>query len=355
MTRFLRLIPYAAATLATFFAIGAAGCTSAATSTRSDDEDGSPSPTSDEESANGETAIVVGVDGESFAEPYALGSVEIVARVAGKVVAKETREAANGPLFPHEIRVKPPEGSGRNAKLEIEVVGRSRHGASMGDEMSKVVTRTARASFTQGKAKLAYVFLEVRCNTLPLAGGDTISGPTCAAPTTCIAGACRPDDLGELPDYRADWAKNPPSACGTGAPEIEMLQGESTSEPLADGATLTVERGPQCGHHVWLGVRMKNIAQSGTTTILSATQPDTGKTVPATAFPYAYVATEGGRCELPGLRFQLDLAEVKIVELLGRPLDITVEAKDRAGRSAKTVRHVQIAPEARIETSRPCP
>ena len=92
------------------------------------------------------------------------------------------------------------------------------------------------------------MFLEVRCNTFSLLGGGGPTGPTCAAPTTCIAGRCGPSELPPLTDYRADWAKSPPSACGTGAPELVIGQGESALAPLADGATVQLEEGPQCGH-----------------------------------------------------------------------------------------------------------
>jgi hypothetical protein len=185
-------------------------------------------------------------------------------------------------------------------------------------------------------------------------GGGAPSGPTCAAPTTCIGGACRPADLPELPDYRADWAKNPPSACGTGTPELTIAQGETAFAPLAEGDTVTLEQGPQCGHHVWVAVRMKNLAQSGTTTVLTASQPGSSITVPATAFPYTFGPSEGGACDLIGLRFQLDLG-VGVSALLGKPLDIKVDAKDKAGRSATATRRVNVADQVKVIPGRNCP
>jgi hypothetical protein len=155
--------------------------------------------------------------------------------------------------------------------------------------MPPIATRLATARFVKGATKLAYLRFEVRCNNGGLVGGSGISGPTCTNPgETCNGGACRSDALSELPDYRADWATNPPSACGSGAPEIVLGKGETEYAPVADGETLAVQEGPQCGHHVWLALGMKNLAQFGTTTAVSATQPGSSVTVPLTAYPYAY-------------------------------------------------------------------
>ena len=115
-----------------------------------------------------------------------------------------------------------------------------------------------------------------------------------------------------------------------------------------------LEEGPQCGHHMWLSLRMKNLAQSGTITTLSATQPGTGITAPATAYPYAWGASGNGACDLIGLRFQLDAAGAKAADFLGKPLDVKVEATDKAGHTVTTVRHITIASEMTISPGRSC-
>ena len=215
--------------------------------------------------------------------------------------------------------------------------------------------RLATTHFVKGATKLACVMLEVRCNHVQLLGGGGPYGPTCDAPTTCVAGACASSDLPPLPDYYADWAKNPPSACGTGAPELTIGQGERTLQPLADGATVRLEEGPQCGHHMWLSLRMKNLAQAGTITTLSATQPGTGITVPATAYPYAWGPSGGGTCDLVGLRFQLDVSDAKAADFLGHPLDLKVEAKDKAGHTVTSLRHVMVDTVMTLAPGRNCP
>lgn len=297
------------------------------------------------------TALVVGVDAEDFrAMGFTLGQLEITATVAGLVAAKETLLATAGPLFPHELKLQAPKNE-PDAEVVIEVVARDRPD----ETMPPIVTRRATTHFVKGTTKLAYVFLEVRCNTFPLLGGGGPSGPTCTAPLTCVAGRCAAPDLPALEDYRADWATNPPSACGTGAPEIsEVAQGETSFDPLPDGATISLEEGPQCGHHLWLGVRMKNLAQSGIVTTLSATQPGSAVVVPATAFPYAYGASAGGACELPGIRFQLDTGGAKAADFLGKPLDVKLDLKDKAGRTATVTRRVNVATEMKIIPGRNC-
>lgn len=297
------------------------------------------------------TALVVGVDAEDFrSQGFTLGQLDVVVKVDGLVAANETVLAASGPLFPHELKVNAPKDR-PEAAVEIEVVARDRPDATM----PPIVSRLASTHFVKGTTKLAYVFLEVRCNTFPLLGGGGPSGPTCAAPTTCVAGRCVASELPALVDYRADWATSPPSACGTGTPEISAVaQGETAFDPLPDGATVTLEEGPQCGHHVWLGLRMKNLAQSGTVTTVSATQPGTGVAVPASAYPYAWGPSDGGACDLLGLRYQLDSNGTPAADFLGKPLDVKIELKDKAGHTATATRHVNVAPQMKVIPGRNC-
>lgn len=344
------------------FVVGVvAGCSSSTSDGTPGDDPADPGPApaqqegesdpSKEKAKDETTALVVGVDAEDFrAQGFTLGQLEIVARVDGLVAASEKLLSSAGPLFPHELKLNAPKDA-PEARVDIEVVVRDRP-----DATSPIVARRASTHFVKGTTKLAYVLLEVRCNTFPLLGGGGPSGPTCAAPTTCIAGRCVPSELPALVDYRADWATSPPSACGTGAPEITMVgQGESAIDPLPEGATVTLEQGPQCGHHVWLGLRMKNLAQSGTVTTVSATQPGTAVGVPATAYPYSWGPSDGGACDLVGLRFQLDTGGAKASDFLGKPLDVKIELKDKAGHTATATRHVNVAADIKILPGRNCP
>jgi len=320
----------------------------------------SPAPTTNpgdqtKDEKDPSTEIIVGIDAENFrSQGYLIDLLDITAKVDGVVAAKDTLDAEKVTLFPRELRLLAPKAK-PDALVEIEVTARDR-GSVSSPSMPPIVSRRATARFVKGKSLLAYLFLEIRCNTFPMmGGGGGPAGPTCAAPTTCVGGTCRSADLGVLPDYRSDWAKNPPSACGTGVPEIEIAQGETKLEPLADGATIALERGPQCGHHLWLAVRMKNLAQSGTTTVVNATQPGGGVSVPATGFPYAYAAADGGACEIAGLRFQVDVSGAQASAFLGKPLDLSIEATDKAGRKATAVRHVVVASDVKVTPGLPCP
>lgn len=297
------------------------------------------------------TALIVGVDAEDFrSQGFLIEQLEIVVKVDGLVAANETLLAKSGALFPHEVKLNAPMDK-TDAAVEIAIIARDSPDATM----PPIVTRRATTRFVKGTTKLAYVFLETRCNTAQLLGGGGPSGPTCAAPTTCVAGRCVPPELAALSDYRADWATNPPSACGTGTPELsEIGQGESVLAPLPEGATVSLEQGAQCGHHVWLGLRMKNLAQSGTITTISATQPGSAITVPATAYPYAWGASEGGACDLVGIRFQLDTGAALAADFVGKPLDVKVELKDKAGHTATATRRVNIASEVKTIPGRNC-
>jgi hypothetical protein len=335
-------------------------CSSSATTPADDASRPAPAPApvqhegeseeSKKQEKDPETALVVGVDAESFqSQGFSVGQVEIHVKVDGLVAANETLDGSAGPLFPHEVRLNAPKDK-PDAAVEIEVIARDRPDPTF----PPIVTRLATTHFVKGTTKLAYVYLEVRCNTFGLLGGSGVSGPTCAAPTTCVAGRCVSSELPAPPEYAKDWATNPPSACGTGTPELTIGQGDSALAPLAEDETVTLEEGPQCGHHLWLALRMKNLAQSGTITTLSATQPGTSVAVPPTAFPYTWGPSDGGACDLVGLRFQLDVGGAAASAFLGKPLDVKVELKDKAGHTATATRHVNVASTMKVIPGRNC-
>jgi hypothetical protein len=296
------------------------------------------SPPSMEKPKDPATQIIVGVDAEDFAAAgYQLTHYEVLATIDGVVLAQKTFDTEAGPLFPHEVRLVAPKDK-PGATVQITVT------AHMNDAI--VATRRTTTHFVAGATKLAYALLEVRCNTFAIGGGGTRPGPTCA-PTgeTCIAGKCRSDVVAELPDYAADWSANPPSACGTGIAEVVVGKGENDFAPIASGETLAVDCGPQGGNHVWMALRMKSLRQVGTVTTISAMQPASagGKSVTPTAFAASWGPADGGGCELDGLRFQLDVAGAAIQDFLGKPLDITVNTRDKAGHDITSVVHVQVA------------
>jgi hypothetical protein len=295
------------------------------------------SPPSKDKPKDPTTQLIVGLDAEDFrSRGYGLTDVTIVAKVDGLVAAQKTLAAEAGPMFPSEVRLVAPAAK-PDALVEVTI------NARMNDAV--VVARTATTHFVPGATKLLYVFLEVRCNTFQLLGGGDPSGPTCTTPgETCIGAKCRSDVVNDLPDYTTGWATSPPSRCGTGAADLALGKGELDFTTLTDGETLTTECGPQGGHHLWLSLHMKNLSQMGTITTLSATQPGSSVAVVPTGYPYAWSATDGTACELVGLRFQLDAGGTPIASFLGKPLDITVNAKDKAGHDVTVVRHVNVAP-----------
>lgn len=313
-----------------------------------------PAPPPTKPSPDGSTWLAIGLDSEDFSsQGFRMGTVDVTVNVAGAQAAHEVLDASKGPLFPHELRVNAP-ADALDAEVEVVVVANDSSTPTNDSGMPPLVKRTAKTRFVPHANKLLFLYLEVRCNTDQLLGGGGPSGPTCTEPDqTCIGGSCVSDVVGALPDYGADWAKDPPSLCGTGTPDLVLGAGETTYAPLADGDTVDVQEGPQCGHHVWLALDMKNLSQFGTTTVVTATQPGTGKSVPVTAYPYAYSASGAG-CELAGVRFQLDVGGNAIADFLGKPLDIAVTATDKAGRKATAQRHVNVA-SSYTKGPRPCP
>jgi hypothetical protein len=288
------------------------------------------------------TSIVVGIDSEPFGnQGYNLSAVVAKVKVDGLVAASTTYLAKDGPVFPREVRVDAPAAK-PDAKVEIEVLG------MMGE--SEIVKRWVRTGFEPGHSKLVHVFLQTRCVTLSLLGGFNEPAPQCTAAQTCEAGKCIAPDVAAsaLPDFYADWAKSPPDACVTsGAPAVDTS--------LAEGSTVTLERGGQCGHHFYLDLTgMKGLSQWKTVTSITAVMPSVSVAIPSTSVPYVWSKTGTGACELGHLRFQVDTPGHKVEEYLGKDLDVTVTVKDDQGRTASILRHVKVADTFLNPTGRPC-
>ena len=58
--------------------------------------------------------------------------------------------------------------------------------------------------------------------------------------------------------------------------------------------------------------------------------------------------------QLVGLRFQLDVGGAKATDFAGKPLDVTVQLKDKAGRTATSTRHLNVATEIKVLNGRNC-
>ena len=303
---------------------------------------GDDSKPSDDPAKDGSTSIVVGIDAEPFGnQGYNLSSVVAKVKVDGVVAAEETYLAKDGPLFPREVKVDAPSAK-TNAKVEIEVVG------IMGE--SELVKRWVRTAFEPGHSKLVHVFLQTRCVTLTLLGGYSEPAPVCTAEETCSAGKCIAPDVAPsaLPDYYADWKKSPPDACGNGT-------ASTIDASVVEGATVTLERGGQCGHHFYVDLTsMKDLSQWKTVTSISAVMPNSSVTIPETSVPYTWSSAPNGTCELGHVRFQVDSPGHKVEEYLGQDMNLTVTVKDDRGRTASILRHVKVAGTFLNPTGRPC-
>jgi hypothetical protein len=202
---------------------------------------------------------------------------------------------------------------------------------------------------------LLRVQLEARCIVYPpTPRGDSkvpgpLSGPTCAAPGTCIMGICQPSAVppGGLEAYAPKWPTNAPDRCkpvNAGAPALQIGTGQSYYLPMTPGQTLQAEAGPQGGHHIWIATRMKNLKQAGSTTKITGIQPDTHVTIPPTTLAFTYAPDEGNFCKLFGIRYQLDNEGIDYKQFLGKPLDVVVTVTDPSGSTISNTARVQIAP-----------
>jgi hypothetical protein len=230
----------------------------------------------------------------------------------------------------------------REAKLELpaefpfldvdgeEIVKIQLDAFAFGDDLTPLVTRVAATRVIPDKKLLLRVQLEPRCS---VAYGP--SAPVCAAPTTCIAGACG-DALVEpksLLPYAESWSKVTNDICKSaagGAPIVTVGEGQADYLPMADLDEAQVEAGPQGGHHIWIAIRQKNLLQSGSLTRVTGHFPDLDLDVSPMQVIFTFDQDEGGYCKLYGMRFQLDQNH-DIASLLGKVLKVTVKVTDKDG------------------------
>ncbi|MBX3228530.1 MAG: hypothetical protein KIT84_07750 [Labilithrix sp.] len=224
-----------------------------------------------------------------------------------------------------------------------------------------VISRLATARITPGAPRLLRLRLDPRCASLPDPSGGPRLGVTCAAPLTCIAGTCQPNEVGEpdLEDFGPGWeTAPPPDACRParpGPPEVILGTGQTDYATLTDGQVLHLEQGPQGGHHIWMAVRMKNLRQSGSTTTVSGVVEGGPPNVPPLAVVFTFDRDEGSYCKVYGLRFQLDASAlgpdgVPLPQpdkrlFLGKKVTVTAEVVDSTGARASSSRVVQLADE----------
>lgn len=137
-------------------------------------------------------------------------------------------------------------------------------------------------------------------------------------------------------------------AAGASA-NVTVGTGQSAYLDVTDGTTLTWERGPQGGHHVWVALRMIGLRKVGTlVTIdlddLDVQAPDAGPTnLNHSRVIFDFEREEGGHCVLYGLRMQLDNAgSIALAQLLGAHVRITATLQDPDGAKATSTRDVVV-------------
>lgn len=299
-----------------------------------------------------QASLVIGVQSEDFGG--LVQAVHIVATVDGKVADDETLTIAAGPggALPKEIVLQGAPG----ARAEVVVEALTSQAATRGagaTPTTPVVVRRAAAHLVPDVKKLLRVQLETRCVTFSAPGSTLPQAPTCDAPQTCVLGRCVSEEISfdQLEDYEPTWASSPPDICrpaNHGAPEVILGTGQTDFTPLADGQTLTLEQGPQGGHHIWMAVRMRNLRQSGSPTTLTAKLVDDPMSpIAPAAYVFTFDRDEGNYCKLFGLRFQLDSGATDLgadyKRFLGKKLEVTVSVTDTTKAQAASTKTISIA------------
>jgi hypothetical protein len=285
--------------------------------------------------------VVVGVQSEPLSG--AIGTLHIVTTLGGAPNSDETLAPS---ALPHEIKVLPA-GGDVTAGVGVEVDGYESATWTPQSTDAPVLVRTAETTFVPDQTVLLRVMLQGDC-LLGLPGGPP-GAPACAAPMTCIGGACATDTVAPqgLEPYTPGWADDAPDVCkpaNAGPPVVQVGTGQTDYLPLTDGETVQAEQGPQGGHHIWIAVRQQNLKQAGSTTTITSVQPGTNLAGPQMAFVFTFQSDQGSFCKLYGLRYQLDLDGTDYHLFLGQPLDVTVVIADSTGASGTGVAHINIAP-----------
>ena len=198
------------------------------------------------------------------------------------------------------------------------------------EQVRPLLSRKVKLQAQAGRHVLVPLRLEVSC------AGLLSQAPECPDDQTCIAGDCADPavDGAALEDYEEGWEAQDADRCkpvDAGAPEVLVGEGQVAYQRVEQGEAVQVEAGPQGGHHVWIALRARNLLQSGSVTTVRGSFPALGITVPEYRVIFGLQPSEGGACELAGLRFQLDAGLESVLPLLGQELQVEVEVRDPSG------------------------
>lgn len=272
--------------------------------------------------------VVVGLTTD-MAVGFDIRRVERTTKVDGVITHAERLSYGEGALsLPAELLVEPAHDG---AEVELSVA------AFRDGEASPIVTRRAATRAASGRRLLLLVSLDEAC-----------SAATCEPDATCVAGACVNPFIAPsaLADFDPKWIASAPDACKTpssGAPAVVIGQGESEFAPLQDSEVVSIEAGPQGGHHVWLALRVSGLRQMGSHLKVGGHFPELAYELPP--FTSGVTLRKAGKdyCEIYGVRFQVDQG-LSVEAVRGRTLDIEVALEDPNGDVATAMKRVAIAP-----------
>ena len=272
--------------------------------------------------------VVVGLTTD-MAVGFDIRRLERTTKVDGVVTHTEDLSYGEDALsLPAELPAEAVQGG---AEVELTVA------AFREGEASPFVTRRAATRAVSGRTLLLPVSLDEACGAA-----------ACAPKATCVEGACVDPfiDPSALADYDPAWIASAPDACKTpssGPPAVVIGQGEDAFAPLGDSEVVSIEAGPQGGHHVWLALRVNGLRQMGSRLTVGGTFPELAHELPPFTSLVALRRAAKGQCEIYGVRFQVDQG-LSVEAVRGRTLDIVVALEDPNGDVAKAMKRVTIAP-----------
>ncbi len=188
-------------------------------------------------------------------------------------------------------------------------------------------TTTAEA----GRTPLLQLALQEACIDVECVEGEACTGGACISVERSSA---------SLPAYDPDWIDDAIDACrpAGAVAMLEVGEGRDAFAAIEDGATLTLEAGPQGGYHVWLAVRAFGVRQQGSLVEARASLPTLDREVPALLSVVTFDRVDDA-CELSGLRFRVDDG-IAVEELLGRELALELTLSDSTGATQTAKRSV---------------
>lgn len=203
--------------------------------------------------------------------------------------------------------------------------------------------RVAHARFQPTRNVMAYLYIDASC-------AYRSAQDPCPPEESCAESFCRPVELGDLPDFTSNWRTSPPNPCATtdGSVVLEIGEGASAFALRNDGDTITIECGPQGGHHLWIGLRMRGFTQRTSSITLSAPLADGGTDLLAATpiprfLPTLDPTAPPHTCDYSAVLFRLDPDGRPVTPYLGQELVLQARLWDPAFHLTTITRRLRIA------------